>query len=38
MPLTQLTVEDITIDDVANPSMLKLHLKAEPFRKGVDVG
>ncbi len=33
-PTTHLTVEDITIDDVAN------HLKAsktEPFRKGVDV-
>ncbi len=39
-PTTHLTVEDITIDDVANPSMLKLHLKAsktDPFRKGVDV-
>ena len=39
-PTTHLTVEDITIDDIANPSMLKLHLKAsktDPFRKGVDV-
>ena len=34
------TVEDITIDGIANPSMLKLCLKAfktDPFRKGVDV-
>ncbi len=33
-PTTHLTVEDITINDVAN---LKLHLKAsktDPFRKG----
>ncbi len=39
-PTTHLTVEDITIDDIANPSLLKLHLKAfkiDPFRKGVDV-
>ncbi len=40
MPSTQPPVEDITVDDIANPSMLKLHLKAsktDPFRKGVDV-
>ncbi len=32
-PTTHLTVEDISIDDIANPSMLKLHLKASPFVK-----
>ena len=39
-PTTHITVEDITIDGIANPSMLNLCLKAfktYPFRKGVDV-
>ncbi len=39
-PAIHLTMEDITVDDIAKPSMLKLHLKAsktDPFRRGVDI-
>ena len=39
-PATHLTVHDISVNDTANPTWLKLHLKAsktDPFRKGVDV-
>ncbi len=39
-PSTHLTVGDVTVDDGANPSMLKLHLKTsktDPFRRGVAV-
>ena len=39
-PATHLTFDDINVDDITNPTLLKLRLKAsktDPFRKGVDV-
>ena len=39
-PATHLTFDDIIVDDITNPTLLKLRLKAsktDPFRKGVDI-
>ena len=39
-PATHLTVDAIAVDDISNPTLLKLRLKAlktDPFRKGIDV-
>ena len=39
-PATHLTFDDIIVDDITKPTLLKLRLKAsktDPFRKGVDI-
>ena len=39
-PSSALTVQDVSVDQHANPSMVRLHLKqskTDPFRHGVDV-
>ena len=39
-PLSALTVQDMSVDQHANPSMVRLHQKqskTDPFRHGVDV-
>ena len=39
-PATHMTVDAISVDDISNPTLLKLRLKAsktDPFHKGIDV-
>ena len=36
-PWAQLCFADVAIDDPANPTILKVRIKADPFRKGVDI-
>ena len=36
-PSCHLTFQDISVDQVSDPQLLRVHLKTDPFRKGVDV-